>query len=227
MENGSLKFDVYKEIYKIALSWSKHLFEDRRVALIKSRRAIFEKEGEESLLYRNLCGLVNAQVESCLSQIIDILLEEYKISDEVFQNALVEYLKDVPKMIEIRRLKEESESQMTSEIMAYLSSESKQETSQGLNSKKEVIAIHQKLFDLSVAHLKAIKERNLTPEQQQQDMQIIEAVLADKLFFATGVESTDLDEATERLKLEQDAEFQLMIQEYTQKVSQLNIAGGQ
>lgn len=207
MENGVLKFDVYKEIYRIALSWSKHLFEDRRVALVKSRRAIYEKDGEGSLEYKKLCALVNSQVESCLSQIIDILLEEYGIADEVFQGALLEYLKDVPKMIEIRRLKEESEGEMTQEIMAYLYPKGKPNGSPGLATKKEVTAIHQKLFDLSVSHLKSIKDRNLTQEEQAAEMGIIEAILADKLFFATGVESTDLDEATEELRLEQDAEF--------------------
>lgn len=38
-------------------------------------------------------------------------------------------------------------------------------------------------------------------------MGIIEQILADKLFFQTGVESNDLDNATEKLNLEKDAEF--------------------
>ena len=38
-------------------------------------------------------------------------------------------------------------------------------------------------------------------------MGIIEQILADKVFFQTWVESNELDNATEKLNLEKDAEF--------------------
>jgi hypothetical protein len=34
--------------------------------------------------YKETCGLVNKQVEACLSQIIDIVLEEYGLENETF-----------------------------------------------------------------------------------------------------------------------------------------------
>ena len=54
-------------------------------------------------------------------------------------------------------------------------------------------------------------------------MKIIEQVLADKLFIQTGIESHDLDEATERLKLEEDADFQLMVKDYTDQVNAIQL----
>jgi hypothetical protein len=42
--------------------------------------------------------------------------------------------------------------------------------------------------------------------------------LGDKLFIKTGVESEDLDAATERLGLEQDPEYMEMVKEYTETV---------
>lgn len=43
--------------------------------------------------------------------------------------------------------------------------------------------------------------------------------LSDKLYFATGVESDELDAATDRLELEEDAEYKLMVEDFTAVVS--------
>jgi hypothetical protein len=95
----------------------------------------------------------------------------------------------------------EGESANLAEIERYLG-ESKNETVTALSTKKEAIAVHKKLFDLSVGHLQHLKSKNLSQEEYGAEMSIIEAILADKLFFATGIDSADLDTATEKLNLE-------------------------
>jgi len=43
------------------------------------------------------------------------------------------------------------------------------------------------------------------------------------LFLLTGVESDDLDANTERLKLEEDADYQIMVKDYTEKVGAIQL----
>ena len=42
-ENGYMKFEHYKTVYMIALRWSRVLFDDRRLAITKARRDLFDK----------------------------------------------------------------------------------------------------------------------------------------------------------------------------------------
>jgi hypothetical protein len=94
-------------------------------------------------------------------------------------------------------------------------------------NKKEILATHKKLLELSVNHLEGLKKRNLSQQELVDEMSIIEPVLADRLFTMTGIDSDDLDIATEQLKLEEDAEFQMMIAEYSQKVTAINLMNQQ
>ena len=48
-------------------------------------------------------------------------------------------------------------------------------------------------------------------------------VLADKLFDAVGIESYDLDGATERLKLDEDPEYQVEFKQYEKNVAELRL----
>ena len=48
-------------------------------------------------------------------------------------------------------------------------------------------------------------------------------VLSDLLFDAVGVESYDLDAATERLKLEEDPEYQILCGQYQAAVGELKL----
>lgn len=47
--------------------------------------------------------------------------------------------------------------------------------------------------------------------------------LSDKLYFATGIESDELDAATDRLQLEEDEEYKDMVQEFTVEVSKIRL----
>ena len=78
---------------------------------------------------------------------------------------------------------------------------------------------------MSVQHLKDLKANGITGELLGREMQHISHILGDKLFLLTGVESEDLDANTERLQLEEDAEYQKMVREYTEKVQGINLGG--
>jgi len=90
-------------------------------------------------------------------------------------------------------------------------------------SRKEAITVHKRLHELSVEHLDLLKSRGCQGDELQGEMTIIAMVLADKLHEATGVNSDDLDAATERLNLEEDAEYQIMVREYTQVVQKIKL----
>jgi len=47
--------------------------------------------------------------------------------------------------------------------------------------------------------------------------------LSDKLYFETGVESDELDKATDRLELEEDEEYKKMVEEFTKEVSKIKL----
>ena len=47
--------------------------------------------------------------------------------------------------------------------------------------------------------------------------------LGDKLYFATGVESDELDAVTDRLELEEDAEYKKMVEDFTEEVSKIKL----
>jgi len=50
----------------------------------------------------------------------------------------------------------------------------------------------------------------------------MQQTLADKLYLSTGVESSELDAATEFLGLEKDKEYQVMCNQYAAKMTKLN-----
>lgn len=47
--------------------------------------------------------------------------------------------------------------------------------------------------------------------------------LADKLYFKTGIESDELDVATDRLQLEEDEEYKEMVQSFTIEVQKIQL----
>ena len=48
-------------------------------------------------------------------------------------------------------------------------------------------------------------------------------MLGDILFIQTGIESDELDLATERLGLEDDPEYQVLVKDYTEAVGQIKL----
>ena len=64
--------------------------------------------------------------------------------------------------------------------------------------------------------MKELKKLPLT--ELNPELQIIAQVLSDKVFLEMGIDSEDIDAATERLNVEGNAEYQLIVQEYMAKV---------
>ena len=48
-------------------------------------------------------------------------------------------------------------------------------------------------------------------------------VLSDKLYFQTGVESDELDAATDRLNLEDDDEYMQVVSGFTEEASKIKL----
>lgn len=64
-------------------------------------------------------------------------------------------------------------------------------------SKKDALKIQQIMFDLVIGHQRELKQ--LAPQDLQNEIAIMQLRLADKLYFKTGIESDELDVATDRL----------------------------
>ena len=71
--------------------------------------------------------------------------------------------------------------------------------------KKEALAIHKIMFNIVIQHQKDLQE--VPPDKLNQEIQAMQPVLQDKLYFSTGIESDELDASTERLGLEEDPEY--------------------
>ena len=88
-------------------------------------------------------------------------------------------------------------------------------------SKKEALAIHKKLHALSVQHLRKLKALPL--QALQGELALIPQILGDLLYAQTGIESDELDNASDRLGLEDDTEYQMMVNEYKEQVGNLRL----
>ena len=76
--------------------------------------------------------------------------------------------------------------------------------------------LHSKLHSLTLEFLRSLKNK---PEDEiKKQLGMIDSIMKDMFFFATGIESWQLDYATDKLKLEENLEFQLMEQKYKQGV---------
>lgn len=82
-------------------------------------------------------------------QVMDIVLEVYGVTNEQLQYAITEYIKDPNKVEQLRMQKMQGKSAHQEDLKKYLGTKDK-ENFEGLTSKTEVIAVHKKLFDLSV-----------------------------------------------------------------------------
>ena len=83
------------------------------------------------------------------------------------------------------------------------------------------MTIHAKLHSISLEHLTKLK--SLSSDDLQQALGYLTPILADKLFQVSGIESDELDSATERLGIEQDPKYQLMVKDYKEKVAALKL----
>ena len=89
--------------------------------------------------------------------------------------------------------------------------------------KDEALQIHKKMFDIVIEHQKSLQDRKLGHSEFGLEMQIMQFVLADKLFFNTGIEPDELDNCTDRLELEQDDDYNRMVSEFTVEAQKIEL----
>lgn len=77
------------------------------------------------------------------------------------------------------------------------------------------------MFDLVIGHQRELKK--LPPQELQNEIAIMQLRLADKLYFKTGIESDELDVATDRLKLEEDEQYKEMVEAFTVEVQKIQL----
>lgn len=89
------------QVYKIALSWNKTLFKVRKAQFIKTRRELVKSENNDEE-YLKVCMEQNKQDELCLQQIIEQILLRLRLTDQKFQDSMLEHFKQPEKMVQIR-----------------------------------------------------------------------------------------------------------------------------
>lgn len=77
-----------------------------------------------------------------------------------------------------------------------------------------------KLHEISLAQLKEFNRKDVNLKN---DIKYLQQILGDKLYQTLGVDSEELDSATERLKLEDDKEFIDLQKKYQEAVKQLKL----
>lgn len=87
--------------------------------------------------------------------------------------------------------------------------------------KREALEIQQYMFNLVISHQRELKK--LPQEFLQAELEIMTLKLSDKLYFATGVESDELDASTDRLGLEEDDEYKKMVEDFSAEVQKIRL----
>ena len=152
-----------------------------------------------------------------------------------FQGSLIKHMTDMGKMQRIQQLRqqiEEGQFEYPSDTKTVIDKINgimkknatdcdKPRDDMTTMTKKEALKIQQVMFDLVIEHQKELKK--LPQDELQEELKIMQLRLSDKLYFATGVESDELDAATDRLELEEDDEYKQMVEDFTAVVSQIKL----
>lgn len=80
-----------------------------------------------------------------------------------------------------------------------------------LMDKELALKLHLKLHELSIKHMREIKNDQINMEVR---LKLMSQTLADRFYMATGIESKDLDINTEVLGLEKDEDYKKMCAAY-------------
>ena len=86
-------------------------------------------------------------------------------------------------------------------------------------SKKEAIALQQKVQALSIDQIKELK--SMAPSEIQVEITYLQPKLQDMFFQQTGIDVDDLSWNTEKLDLDNDEEYVKILKEYHETVEQL------
>lgn len=83
--------------------------------------------------------------------------------------------------------------------------------------------LHIKQHEIAIEHLRGIYKNLPT---MQMEMQMMPQKLSDKFYAETGIESIDLDQATEFLGLEEGEEYKAESADYIRRVQELQTTLG-
>lgn len=137
------------------LMWNKITFQERKDELVKERRVLLK--ADKMTEYKAKCAAMAAEEEENRIKVLDDIIHAIKIPETVFQQALMKYMQDPDKYSQIQKLKE-----FTEESSFNTESDKYEPLPLGQSiEKKEAIAVHKRLHELSLAHLKEVKKMPL------------------------------------------------------------------
>lgn len=222
MDDKFLKFEFFLDFYRQSMMWNKILFLEQKKDQTKIRRQLIRKDVIKNKEYQyNVLKMKQAD-EACLQDILDAMLKRIDMSNEEFQQSLMHHMGNAANLPQIQKARQDNEEcnfTLPEGLKTIFETESSMRCSK--MTKKEMMDIHKVLHDMSVDHMRALKRLPL--DELQPELNILQYVLSDKLFDLEQIEGEDLDAATERIGLESDAEYQIMVQEYMIKVQEIKL----
>jgi hypothetical protein len=100
-----VNFEKYIAIFITSSNWSKVLFLNRENALIKARRQIANSRQKADIeQYKKYCSMSGQQLEHCNTQVMEVLLRHYGITESQFTGSLQDYFVDAERMSQLNML---------------------------------------------------------------------------------------------------------------------------
>mmetsp|Transcript_13306 Transcript_13306/g.22599 ORF Transcript_13306/g.22599 Transcript_13306/m.22599 type:complete len:92 (-) Transcript_13306:50-325(-) len=87
-------------------------------------------------------------------------------------------------------------------------------------SKAEAIEMQKVLFEFTIDFMKNLKL--MTQERKAVQQTMIQFMLEDRFYLKYGIEGHHMDEAMERLQVEEDPLYQNMVKDYMQDIQALS-----
>lgn len=155
--------------------------------------------------YKIECIRMTQADEQCLQEIIDNFLKKMGMVESDFQKTMLHHMSDVSKMHKLQTLRteiDEGKYENPNGVQpildklnaAYMKTQTdcvKPRNNMLNMDKKETLAIHRIMFNIVIQHQKDLQ--GIPQEQLNQEIQAMQPVLQDKLYFSTGIESDELD----------------------------------
>ena len=131
------------------------MFEEKKNTMITERRSLLKNNQIDQ--YKKLCASIQAEEENNRTDVLDDIFIAINIAEESFQKALMKFMQEPEKYTEIQKLKELSE-----ETAYNMNSPKYEQLPLGLHiEKKEALAVHARLHELSISHLAEVKKMPL------------------------------------------------------------------
>jgi len=80
--NDHIKLDYFLKFYKASMMWNKILYQDIKLTMLKERREMMANNQDDA--YKQQCAKMTATDEKILQDVMDVLLDRIKMSNESF-----------------------------------------------------------------------------------------------------------------------------------------------